>query len=320
MLQLGLFETIVKVQRAFNGIAVLEYAIEQSGPYGSLGSLNVLTTMLGGSFLSAPMRIFEGAQGVDLEGPFLQVPTGNVPIEFDPISSGMRSKLLLWSAPSLTDIVPEDNSTRFGTGRALLFFNVGKILSKVRAQEFSFTINTLDPFEVPGNTTIYYLYDPSVSETGNTGGTLDWGLTHPYTTGDPFSPYPPSDPLSVMTIPCGYGEAFEADRRAAVMHQFHNPTQFLQVQVVSFGFTTFNPTRWYARLSTYKKEKKNFPLGLGGPLPVLLDEVFTPQPGWDVDTDVNRVGKVLDTEDLPHTAKTLTFTIKKDLTCKVVRT
>ena len=154
-------------------------------------------------------------------------------------------------------------------GRALLFFNCAKIRAQLPpdAQSFSFEISCPAGGQETITETFYWLWDSLWASS------LDDNLAHPYTTGDPFSPYPPTDPRSVMTVPRAFSTAAEADAYAAIM----SPFGFMMVEARTETQTFSNALSWNTRISTYRR-KVDFPLGEGV------------MPGWDVNGDPNLKG------------------------------
>lgn len=343
--RLGPLETIFNVGWP-GGIAILEYATEtvagSSTPPPGTGGLEVLQTLLTGpDWLPTGVPIFEGSFGEFTTGKNLRVPAGTKPPIIDPISAEMR-KLLVWSAPPTTDIVT--TASRFGTGRALIFFNCAKIFSEVnkgksqkeQKKEFTFTLNTIDPHIFPGSFTGYYLWDASQ-------GTFEAALALPELRFDPLRGKPDSDIKGYIYVPALYATEAEANVHAASIHWFSGP----MITPFVFDDSISNTVRWRARLTTYKKQpkktdpnappppkpKKQFPVG-SGEIDTLLDETLTPAPGWNVDAATNEIvdtdpkdidiqdktGDVSDKErsnDIttrPETACTLTFKIKKKTT------
>lgn len=122
----------------------------------------------------------------------------------NPVSQEMRKHLYAWQ---FTPTKAGPNSDFICTGEALVFFNLSKIIFDAVRSDPSRKDVTLCIVDAPaGGTEIhdsvtYWLWDNSFASS------FEQALLNPLTTGDPFSPFPPTDPRSVMTLPRGFSSA-----------------------------------------------------------------------------------------------------------------
>lgn len=219
----------------------------------------------------------------------------------NPISKEMRKFLYLWSTQPEKSGPGSDNVC---TGKALLFFNCGKIFARLprddkETKSFSFKIKTPAGGIESHTDTFYWLWDSLWASS------LDDNLAHPYTTGDPFSPYPPTDPRSIMTIPHAFSDPAEAARYQAVM----SPVGFMQVEARTETITTRNGLNWNTELTTYSR-KINFPVGEG-----------TATPNWTVEGKERQRDQVGDAANQGSgdslAAVTLKCTIDRKFKCTI---
>ena len=216
----------------------------------------------------------------------------------NPISKEMRKFLYLWSKS------PEKNgpgSDNVCIGKALLFFNCGKIFARLlrddnNTQSFSFKIRTPAGGIESHSDVFYWLWDSLWSSS------LDDNLAHPYTTGDPFV-----GPFSIMTIPRAFSTASEAASYQAVM----SPAGFMQVEARTETQTTRNGLTWNTSLTTYSR-KINFPVGEG-----------SATPNWTVEGKESQRDTAGDAANQGSAdalaAVTLKYTIDRKLKCTIER-
>ena len=118
-----------------------------------------------------------------------------------PVSKEMRKHLYVWQFTP-TKLGP--NSDFICSGAALVFLNLGKIIfDAVRSdpgrKDITLCIVHTPAGGVDSHTSVsYWLWDNSFASS------FEEALLNPLTTGDPFSPFPPTDPRSVMTLPRGF--------------------------------------------------------------------------------------------------------------------
>ena len=125
----------------------------------------------------------------------------------NPVSKEMRKHLYAWQFTP-TKVGP--NSDFVCSGAALVFLNLGKVIfdavqSDPGRKDVTLCIVHTPAGGVDSHTSVsYWLWDNSFASS------FEEALLTPLTTGDPFSPFPPTDPRSVMTLPRAFSSA--ADR------------------------------------------------------------------------------------------------------------
>jgi hypothetical protein len=97
-----------------------------------------------------------------------------------------------------------------------VFVNLGKVIFDALRSDRNRKDVTLCIVHTPAGgieshaTVSYWLWDNSFSSS------FEEALLNPITTGDPFSPFPPTDPRSVMTLPRAFSSAAERARYLAL--------------------------------------------------------------------------------------------------------
>jgi len=129
---------------------------------------------------------------------------GGNPGVVNAVSKEMRQHLYAWQfAP--TKVGP--NSDFICTGAALVFLNLSKIIFDAVRPDPTRKDVTLCIVDTPAggieihDSVTYWLWDNSFASS------FEQALLNPMTTGDSFSPFPPTDPRSVMTLPRGFSSA-----------------------------------------------------------------------------------------------------------------
>lgn len=175
-----------------------------------------------------------------------QVKIGGAATVVNPISDEMRRELYVWNA------VPEKegpNDDEISTGKALIFFNLGKLIAKVRQTDDTATSLLLGKITTPAGTIethedpAYWLWDDTFGATS-----LEENLANPFTTGDPLV-----GPSAVMTVPRAFEDSASRDAYLALgVTSWHGANTIETTQ-------GNNEVAWETTLTSWSR-KKNFPV------------------------------------------------------------